>query len=98
LPIWAERYGVDKVSMALEGGGSLAGDHVPQLDRVVFTPGGQRLAIRAERHGLHIEAMSLEGGSLLAGLQVPQLDRLVPTPRGQRLPIPGKHNRHDNAV
>src|ERR1700730_8901959 len=28
--------------------------HVPQLDRFVLTPGGQRLAVRAERHLPHL--------------------------------------------
>ena len=40
-----------QLRVSLEGGLLLARRHVPQLDRVVLAPRGQRLAVRAERHG-----------------------------------------------
>src|SRR6516164_6735431 len=78
---------------------SLAGGHVPQLDRLVPTPRGQGLAVRAVRHGEHHFRVPREGGPLLAGGHVPQLDRLVPTPRGQGLAVRAvRHGDHRERV
>ena len=43
----------------------LARPHVPQLDRNVPAPRGQRLAVRAVRHGEHPIRVPVEGGLLL---------------------------------
>ena len=71
---------IHAVRVSLEGGLFLARRHVPQLDRLVLAPRGQRLAVRAVRHGVHPVRVSLEGGLFLARRHVPQLDRLVLAP------------------
>src|SRR4051794_39870516 len=72
-----------------------AGGHVPQLDRVVTAPRGERLAVRAVRDAVNRLGMPPDGGPLLTRLHVPQPDRPVIARRGERLAV--RAVRHPNA-
>src|SRR5262249_52051735 len=73
--------------MSLEGEQFLAGGHLPQLHRPVFTARGEPPAIGTESHALHRARMSLEGEQLLAAGRLPQSHRPVTAGGGQVLAI-----------
>src|SRR5262249_29220236 len=78
----------------------LARCHVPQLDRPVPAPRGQRLAVWTEGHGQHLASVLLEGGPFLTRRHVPQLELPVLARRGQRFAVwtegHGVHNARES--
>src|SRR6516164_11240367 len=61
--------------------------HVPELNKLVSTPGCQRFAIGSECYGIDCTCMPLEAAQFHPCRNVPQLHCSVTTSRGQHLSV-----------
>ena len=73
----------------------LAGRRVPQADRAVIRPGGERgpAVQRQRRQACEVTFMSLQRAQELAARRVPKADRAVIRPGGERGPAVQRHRR-----
>ena len=60
--------------------------HVPDLDRIVTTSGGNDFSVGAKRHGPNTVFMSGEGSKLLPSRRIPDLDGFT-TSGGNDFPV-----------
>src|SRR5271165_3212370 len=95
--IRAERHTVDPTVVSLEGMLRI-GRRKPELDRLVHTPRGYKMAVRAEGHGNDIVLVAVEGVELAVRSHGPKLDALVLSRGDQELAIGAELEGADEAL